>query len=207
MSTYTPAHTATPVCQLPELEPDRSNFSVAPPTTSQAPCSGFSEAGQGPSIGTEGGNLPDESASTLSGSQDDWMSVVSVTPSPEPLSLPEQSISGVPSQTVANSTSPQNDILPSSPGPPGNDQLAETPKNRRAAKGLKSAKCPKPSKRPKNPLDPKAAKRLDEQRKTDDEHIRVLENLFVPPDQRDGLKKFRLQTSTSFRYLICLFRN
>jgi len=52
-------------------------------------------------------------------------------------------------------------------------------------------------KRASNPKYPKAAERLQNQRESDDEHIKHLLELFVPGDERDGPKKGRLRLSTS----------
>ena len=52
-------------------------------------------------------------------------------------------------------------------------------------------------KREPNPKDPRAAERLRNQRKSDDEYIEDILTLLVPDSERDGPKKGRLRLSTS----------
>lgn len=200
---YTPIHQTAPAMCQPH--PEQSSFSLAP-SSSQGLCSGFTEAAQGLSPGTEGGYLPDQ-LPTPSGSQEDcWISVTSVTPSPEPFSVAEPDATGVSSQS-ADHPPPHKDISPrlQSTRPPGDGQLIENRKNTRAGKGPKSPKYARTAKR-HNPMDPKAAKRLERQRKTDEEYIAALWNLFVPKGENVGLKKHRLEKSMSRRWN-CLFQD
>ncbi|KAI9447350.1 hypothetical protein BJY52DRAFT_1193350 [Lactarius psammicola] len=192
---YAPIHQSAQAMFQPHLE--RSSFSLAP-STSQGLCAGFTEAVQGPSPGTEGGYLPDQ-LPTPSGSQEDcWpgMSVTSVTPSPEPFSVVESDASDHPSPY--KDISPASPLLPST-GPPGDGKPIENRKDPRAAKGLKNPKYARTAKKHKVPMDIKAAKRLKGQRKTDEEYILALLDLFVPKSERVELKKHRLEISTSRR--------
>ncbi|KAH9059908.1 hypothetical protein EDB87DRAFT_677885 [Lactarius vividus] len=102
---YTLIHQVAPAMR--QLHPERPSFSLAP-SSSQSLCTGFTE------VGTDGCYLPDQ-LPTPSGSQEDsWMSVSSMTPSPEPFSVAEPDAPEAPSQT-ADHLPPQNDIWPASP--------------------------------------------------------------------------------------------
>lgn len=187
---------AMSVCQP---HPERPNFSLAP-TSSQGLFTGYREAVQGQSSGSEGDYLLDQSP-TPSGSQEDCaMSVVSVT-SPEPFSIAEPDATDTPSSQVVNHPLPHKDISPPSPWsassrPPGEGRNLRGPG---AARGLKDPKHARSSKRRKAPMDLRAAKRLEEQRKSDEENIKILWNLFVPKGEKADLKKERLQMSMSRR--------
>ncbi|KAH8989546.1 hypothetical protein EDB92DRAFT_848490 [Lactarius akahatsu] len=176
---YTLIHPAAPAMCQPHPD-ERPSFSLTP-SSSQGLFAGFTE------VGTDGGYLPDQ-LPTPSGSQEDsWVSVSSMTPSPEPFSVAESDAPGAPSQT-ADHLPPQNGILPASPlllgtGPPG-----ETPG---AAKGLKN--YARTGKRNRDAVDKKAAKRLKGQREMDEEYIVALWNLFVPKSENVGMKKDRLK--------------
>lgn len=192
---FTPNHqSALAMCQS---HPERPIFSLAP--SSQSLCARFTEAVQGQSSGSEGDYFPDQSP-TPSGSQEDCsMSVVSVT-SPEPFSIAEPDATDIPSQ-AANHPPPHKDISPPSPWlassrPHGDGKNLRIPG---AARGLKDPKHARTSKRHKDAVDPRAARRLERQRKTDEENINILWNLFVPKGETQGLKKNRLEMSMSRR--------
>ncbi|KAH8994122.1 hypothetical protein EDB86DRAFT_3169352 [Lactarius hatsudake] len=176
----TPIHLAAPAMCQPHPD-ERSSFSLAP-SSSQGIFSGFTE------VGTDDGYLP-----TPSGSQDSWVSVSSMTPSPEPFSVAESDATGAPSQTAGHPP-PQNDISPASPLLPGTGPPGETTG---AAKGLNSHKYARTGKRNRDATDKKAAKRLKGQREMDEENIVALWNLFVPKSENVGMKKDRLKTSMS----------
>ncbi|KAH9043515.1 hypothetical protein EDB83DRAFT_2523812 [Lactarius deliciosus] len=181
---YTPIHQAAPAMCQPRCQshPDeRSSFSLAS-SSSQGLFPGFTE------VGTDGSYLPDQ-PSTPSCSQDSWVSVSSMTPSPEPFSVAESDATGAPSQTAGHP--PQNDISPASPLLPGTGLPGETTG---AAKGLNNHKYARTGKRNRDAVDKKAAKRLKGQREMDDENIAALWNLFVPKSENVGMKKDRLET-------------
>ncbi|KAF8268523.1 hypothetical protein EI94DRAFT_1143238 [Lactarius quietus] len=172
---------------------ERPTFSLAP-SASQGLCASFTEAVQGPSSGSEGDYLPDQSP-TPSGSQEDCsMSVVSVGLSPEPFSMAELDATDAPSQAASHSA-PHKNIPPTSPWLQSSRPLRDggNLSDPVAAKGLKSPKCGRTSKRHKGPMDPRAARRLEKQRRTDEDNIKVLWNLFVPKGEKPVLKKDRLE--------------
>lgn len=181
----TPTHqSALAMCQP---HPERSIFSMVH-STSQGLCASFTEAVQGPSSGSEGDYFPDQSP-TPSGSQEDCaMSVASVTPSPEPFSVAEPDATDAPAL--------HNDIAHASHWSPSSRSLrnGENLRDTGPARGLlKSPKHGRTSKRHKDPMDPRAAKRLERQRRTDEDNIKVLWNLFVPKGEKAALKKDRLE--------------
>ncbi|KAI9436653.1 hypothetical protein H4582DRAFT_2078283 [Lactarius indigo] len=171
--------------------PERSAFSPVP-SSSHGPCSGFIE------FGTDGGYLPDQ-LPTPSGSQEDsWVSVSSMTPSPEPFSVAEPDAIGAPFQTAdyppsRNDISPESPLLPDTKSP-GNGRLMQSRKAPGAAKGPKNPKYSRTSKRHKEPMDLKAASRLQGRREKDEKDILALWNLFVPKSENIGMKKDRLET-------------
>lgn len=117
----------------------------------------------------------------------------------EPFSV---DVTGAPSQTAGH-THPDRDFSPASPrlpisGPRGNGRLIESPKIPRAAKGLNNPKYARTAKRHKDPVDLRAATRLGKQRKTDEENILVLWDLFVPKSEKVGYKKHRLGMITRY---------
>ncbi|KAH9011799.1 hypothetical protein EDB85DRAFT_2159601 [Lactarius pseudohatsudake] len=182
---YTPIHQAAPVMCQPHPD-ERSSFSLAP-SSSQALFAGFTE------IGTDGGYLPDQ-LPTPSGSQEDsWVSVSSMTPSPEPFSVAESDATGAPSQTAGHQP-PQSDISPVSPLLPGTGPPGETTG---VAKVLNNHKYARTGKRDRDAVDKKAAKRLKGQRERDEEYIAALWKLFVPKSENVGMKKDRLEKSMS----------
>ncbi|KAH9043517.1 hypothetical protein EDB83DRAFT_1586719 [Lactarius deliciosus] len=176
----TPIHQAAQVMRQPH--PERSSFSLAP-SSAHGLCAGFTE------VGMDGGYLPDQ-LPTPSGSQEDsWMSVSSMTPSPEPFTVAEPDAPGASSQT-ADHLPPQSNISPASPLLSGTGLLGEASG---AAEGLTSRKCARTGKKNREPVDKKAAKRLQGQRKTDEEYILALLDLFVPKGEQGSLKKYRLK--------------
>ena len=188
----TPNHqSALAMCQPYE----RSMFSMAPPT-SRGLSASFAEATQGPSSGSDGDYFPEQSP-TPSGSQDDCAMSMASVPSPDPFSFAE------PDATDASAQSPlHKDITPASHWSPSSGPLrnGENLGDTGAARGLKSPKHGRTSKRHRDPVDPRAARRLERQRKTDEDNIKILWGLFVPKDEKISLKKDRLETSTSRRW-------
>ncbi|KAH9172635.1 hypothetical protein EDB89DRAFT_2069533 [Lactarius sanguifluus] len=178
---YIPIHQAAPAMCQPHPD-ERSSFSLAH-SGSQGLCTGFTR------VGMDGGYLPDQ-LPTPSGSQEDsWMSVSSMTPSPEPFSVAEPDAPGAPSQ-AADHLPPQNDISPASPLLSGTGLSGEASG---AAEGLTNPKCARTGKRNRDAVDKKAAKRLQGQRESDEEYILALLDLFVPKSEQGSLKKYRLK--------------
>lgn len=184
----TPNHQpALAMCQSHE----RSMFSMAPPT-SQGLCASFTEAALGPSSGSDGDYFPEQSP-TPSGSQDDCAMSLASVPSPDPFSVAEPDATDAPGPL-------HKDTTPASHWSPSSLRNGENLGDTGAARGLKSPKHGRTSKRHRDPMDPRAAKRLERQRKTDEDNIKILWNLFVPKDEKPPLKKDRLETSTSRRW-------
>ena len=167
--------------------PESSIFSLSS-STPQGFCASFTK---GPSTGSDGNHLPDQSP-TPSGSQDCSMSVVSFSPSPEPFSIPEPDATDSPSQTFNRPPSRQNSSS-ASPWISSSRPLRNGDNSGAARNPLRG----KTSRRHTAPVDPRAAKRLEKQRRTDEENIKVLLDLFVPKNEAPSMKKNRLEISMS----------
>jgi hypothetical protein len=183
----TPNHQSALAAYPPHSE--SSIFSLAP-STHQGLSASFTK---GPSSGSDGSHLPDRSP-TPSDSQDCSMSAISFTPSPEPFSIPEPDATDSPSHTYNHPPSRQG-ISSASPRIPSSRPL----RNGDNSGAARTPQRGRTSRRHTAPVDPRAAKRLEKQRRTDEENIKVLLDLFVPKGEEPLLKKNRLEMSMSRR--------
>ena len=162
------------------------DFSLAPSGRFSA---AYAESAQGLSqSGSDGGGYFHDQSSTPSDFPEDY-SMSDVTPSPEPFSVAESDNAGPSSQTADYLPSHEG-ISPASPWSPSLRRPAN--KVSKTAMGLKNPKNPRTARTQK---DPRAAKRLEGQRKTDAENIQVLWDLFVRVNPQGVLKKDRLGLS------------
>lgn len=120
-------------------------------------------------------------------------SVVSMH-SEESFQLP--SSSGLRDDLDGNATSPSRYASSGTPSL-ANPTLPQQGTTSAVPKPLGKKRRPGQRKRDPDPRDPKAAERLRNQRRTDDEHIEDILNLLVPDGERDVPKKDRLRLSTS----------
>jgi len=107
------------------------------------------------------------------------------------------SSSGLQDDLVSNATFLPRHVSPGAPSHFAGHALPQQGNTLAAPEAPRKKRCTGPRKRADKPIDPKATKRLQDQRQSDDEHIEDLYKAFVPDSEGEVPKKDRLRLSTS----------